>query len=43
MTWLNHALDDTANAMKDESHRLAGSLFAIQTGTQGLPENGFAL
>ncbi|MGD1886063.1 MAG: SMP-30/gluconolactonase/LRE family protein [Cohaesibacteraceae bacterium] len=33
----------TASAMKDDSDRLAGSLFAIQTGTYGLPENQFAL
>ncbi len=31
----------TASAQKDESDRLAGSLFAIETATKGLPENRF--
>ncbi|MGD1886596.1 MAG: hypothetical protein ACFB01_05645 [Cohaesibacteraceae bacterium] len=43
MTLLNHVLDDIASAMKDDSNRLAGSLFAIQTGTHGLQENRSAL
>ena len=33
----------TASVMKDESDRLAGSLFAINTETRGLPENRFKL
>jgi sugar lactone lactonase YvrE len=33
----------TASVMKDESDRLAGSLFAIETQTRGLPENRFKL
>lgn len=33
----------TASAMKDDSDRLAGSLFAIETQTRGLPENHFKL
>jgi len=31
----------TASALKDDSDRLAGSLFAIETDTHGLPENRF--
>ena len=31
----------TASALKDDSDRLAGSLFAIETNTRGLPENKF--
>lgn len=33
----------TASAMKAKNDRLAGSLFAIKTGTRGLPENRFKL
>lgn len=33
----------TASAMKAETDRLAGSLFAIETETHGLPENHFKL
>jgi len=33
----------TASVLKDESDRLAGSLFAIETQTRGLPENRFKL
>ncbi|MEQ8659069.1 MAG: SMP-30/gluconolactonase/LRE family protein [Hyphomicrobiales bacterium] len=33
----------TASAMKDDSDRLAGSLFALETETYGLPENRFEL
>lgn len=33
----------TASVMKDDSDRLAGSLFAIETQTRGLPENRFKL
>lgn len=33
----------TASAMKADGDRLAGSLFAIETQTQGLPENRFKL
>ena len=33
----------TASVLKDDGDRLAGSLFAIETETCGLPENRFKL